>query len=437
MNQEHYEIVTKALSYIVQNRKEQPSIAEMAKVVNLSEVHFSKIFTEWAGITPKKFLQSITLSALKKKITESANILELTYSEGLSAPSRVYDLFVNIEAVTPHEYKTSGQGIEIEFGYSDCPFGMCFLAQTSRGICALEFFQTKEEKKIITENFFDKWKNASIQENQDVIAKAIYEIFYERKKQKSALLFGTPFQIKVWQALINIPFATVSSYSQIAKIIGAPSSSRAVASAIAKNNIGYLIPCHRVIQNMGSHGGYRWSSDRKLAILGWEHTRKALQPLQFRKAKHSDFSYFQKLCEESQISSTDFLQEEFLVAEQEEELVGFIRECIFGDIHEIASLYILPKWRNNGYGKQLVKEIIKKSSAEVLFCDCYKDSYANRGLETLYKCLGFHQMKNPPKAVIAKLQKAFSKIQGYEVEESELFETFAFFYYDRVCLYGI
>lgn len=269
----NYERIKSSMEYIVANANKQPKIEDIAKHVHLSEFHFQRIFKEWAGVSPKKFLQFITLNELKKNIESSSNLAELSETVGLSSPSRIYDLFVNIESITPNEYKTKGKGIEISYGVHNTPFGECLIANTSRGICALEFIN--KDASLAIQLFKDKWLNASIQENTVTTAPLINSIFGNDNKTVKALFYGTQFQIKVWEALIKIPYGRLTSYSSIAQLIGKPKASRAVGSAIGKNNLAILIPCHRVIQQLGGLGGYKWGEERKLSIIGYEKSTLA------------------------------------------------------------------------------------------------------------------------------------------------------------------
>lgn len=264
----NYERIKSSMEYIVANANKQPKIEDIAKHVHLSEFHFQRIFKEWAGVSPKKFLQFITLNELKKNIESSSNLAELSETVGLSSPSRIYDLFVNIESITPNEYKTKGKGIDSSYGIHNTTFGACLIANTSRGICTLEFID--KDASLAIQLFKEKWLNASIQEDTATTAPLINSIFGNDKKTVKALFYGTQFQIKVWEALIKIPYGKLTSYSSIAQLIGKPKASRAVGSAIGKNNLAILIPCHRVIQQLGGLGGYKWGEERKLSIIGYE-----------------------------------------------------------------------------------------------------------------------------------------------------------------------
>ncbi len=259
------------MEFIVANFTKQPGINEIANHVNLSEFHFQRLFQDWAGVSPKKFLQFVTLNELKKKLNEANNISELSEMVGLSSQSRVYDLFVNIESVTPNEYKTKGAGITIDYGIHVTPFGLCLIANTLRGICSLEFIDNNEDYAV--QQLKLKWQNASIKENPQETYPLIKSIFNCKNNPIKVLLYGTRFQIKVWEALLKIPFGKLTTYSTIANKIGRPKASRAVGNAIGQNNIAYLIPCHRVIRNLGIIGGYKWGAGRKLSIIGYEQVK--------------------------------------------------------------------------------------------------------------------------------------------------------------------
>ncbi len=268
----NYDRIKKALEFIAANFESQPGMEEIASHIHLSEFHFQRLFKEWVGISPKKFLQFITLKSLKEKILDFKNLQELSESSGLSSQSRVYDLFVNIEATTPNEYKTKGRGMEIRYGIHETPFGKCLIANTDRGICALEFIDNNELEQIHA--LKKKWNNATLIHDQGSTSNNVLEIFRSEHQNKIKLLLsGTPFQLKVWEALIKIPYGSCSSYSTIAEAIGHPNSSRAVANAIGQNNIAYLIPCHRVIRKLGGFGGYKWGEARKLSMLGYEQAK--------------------------------------------------------------------------------------------------------------------------------------------------------------------
>jgi len=268
----NYNRIEKAIQYIAQNYKLQPSLKDMAKHVNVSEFHFQRIFTEWAGISPKKFLQFLTIEELKKELTKSKNLIDAANNVGLSAQSRVYDLFVDIEAVTPNEYKTRGKGISIDYGVHNTPFGSCLIAVTERGICSINFIEDDSDNSL--DGLLQEWENATIRNNQKR-TKEYSEIIFDTstKKNLKLLVRGTKFQVKVWEALLKIPFGSVTNYQTIANIIRNPGAVRAVSSAIGNNPVAYVIPCHRVIRREGLVGQYHWGAARKAVIIGWEKSK--------------------------------------------------------------------------------------------------------------------------------------------------------------------
>jgi AraC family transcriptional regulator, regulatory protein of adaptative response / methylated-DNA-[protein]-cysteine methyltransferase len=274
MDQEtyNYEKIARAIEYITENVKSQPTLFEVADEVNTSQFHFQRLFSEWAGVSPKKFLQYITADYLKGKIKESSNLVELAESAGLSSQSRVYDLFTGIEAVTPQEFKSSGKGLQINYGFHQTPFGECFIAVTERGICAMAFVdQSTRDLQLIL--LAKKWHFAAIRHSPDIAGDYIHRIFQPNLKtldKLPLLVQGTNFQLKVWEALLTIPSGALTTYQQIAESIGNPKAVRAVGTAVGDNPIAYLIPCHRVIRKEGILGEYRWGSTRKKALVGWE-----------------------------------------------------------------------------------------------------------------------------------------------------------------------
>ncbi|MDX1942616.1 MAG: methylated-DNA--[protein]-cysteine S-methyltransferase [Saprospiraceae bacterium] len=271
----NYQRIEQAISYLSEHFTEQPNLDDVATQVHLSPYHFQRMFTEWAGISPKKFLQYLTTDFLKNKIAETPNIIEAANLAGLSSQSRVYDLFVTLEAVTPQEFKSGGERLRIDYGYHDTPFGECFVAATERGICGLEFVNDDTKAQYL-QAFQQKWRNAEILYNPDATIDFTRHLFsnsVQEQKRFHLLVNGTKFQVKVWEALLRVPFGAVTTYGQIAGSIGQPGASRAVGSAVGDNPIAYLIPCHRVIRKEGKLGEYHWGSTRKKAIVGWEMAR--------------------------------------------------------------------------------------------------------------------------------------------------------------------
>jgi len=274
---EHYERVEQAIQYIEDNVHRQPELDEIATAIGLSEYHFQRLFTRWAGISPKRFIQFLTKEHAKELLARSENLLDTTHQVGLSSLGRLHDLFVNTEAVTPGEYKSHGDGLTIHYGLHPTPFGKCLIAITERGICHLGFVQTREGDAI--DNLVADWKQARMVEDYNATAPLIARIFpdheigsaFDKVAQPLKLhLRGTNFQIKVWEALLKIPAGTVTTYEHIAAQIGNPKALRAVGTAVGHNPIAVLIPCHRVIRKSGDFGNYRYGVARKKALLARE-----------------------------------------------------------------------------------------------------------------------------------------------------------------------
>jgi AraC family transcriptional regulator of adaptative response/methylated-DNA-[protein]-cysteine methyltransferase len=271
----NYQRIQQAIDYLAEHVQQQPDLDAVAAQVHLSPFHFQRLFTEWAGVSPKKFLQYLTLDFLKQKINAGANVAALAEEAGLSSPSRVHDLFVGIEGVTPAAFRQAGKGLLIRYGYHNTPFGMCFAGATERGICGLSFV---EEDRVRDEfaSFSQKWAFAELIHDPQFTQPYVHRIFAPEKQafnQLSVLVQGTPFQLQVWEALLRIPLGAVSTYEQIGRAIGKPTAARAVGTAVGDNPVGYLIPCHRVIRKAGQLGEYRWGSGRKKAMIGWEMAR--------------------------------------------------------------------------------------------------------------------------------------------------------------------
>ncbi len=270
-SREDYRIVERAIRYLERNAQRQPELKEVAASVGLSEFHFQRLFTRWAGISPKRFLQFVTKEHAKDLLDRSTNLLDTTVQVGLSSLGRLHDLFVTTEAVTPGEYKSRGAGLTIRYGLHPTPFGQCLLGLTDRGICHLGFVQTTEGAAV--DELASSWAQAELIEDTRSTAPLVQPIFDLGQRAGKPLhlyLRGTNFQLKVWEALLGVQLGTVTTYSQIADQIGAPRAARAVGSAVGANPIPVLIPCHRVIRAIGEFGNYRYGAARKLALLGWE-----------------------------------------------------------------------------------------------------------------------------------------------------------------------
>ena len=267
-----YRRIEKAILFIEENFQTQPSLKEIADHVALSEFHFNRLFSKWAGTSPQRFMRFLTKEFAKEKLVESSNLLEATLESGLSSSSRLHDLFVTFEAMTPAEFKSKGAGLTIHYGIHETPFGDCLIAITERGITDFRFIENEDKSLIIKELQQDFEKSKLIFDN-NFTKPFVEQIFYETHNSNeplTLLMRGTNFQIKVWEALLKIPFGQMVSYETIANAIGQPTAQRAVGTAIGSNRLGYIIPCHRVLQKVGGIGGYRWGVTRKKAILGWE-----------------------------------------------------------------------------------------------------------------------------------------------------------------------
>lgn len=270
---EDYLRIEKAIHYLDRRFPAQPDLEEVARSVNLSPFHFQRLFKRWAGISPKRFLQFLMLDYAKHALARSGNVLDAAYAAGLSSPSRLHDLFVSVEAVTPGEFKKRGAGLRISYGFHPTPFGECLLAATDRGICAM-YFITSTREQVLNE-VRSRWPEADFVEDPKTTGQYFSQIFPARQ-QKGKLplhLRGTNFQIKVWQALLEIPPGAVVPYEELAAHVGNPKASRAVGSAVGQNPIAFVIPCHRVIRKVGAIGGYHGGPDRKRAMLAWEAAR--------------------------------------------------------------------------------------------------------------------------------------------------------------------
>ncbi len=265
-----FERIEKAILYIKENFQQQPELDEVAKQVYLSPFHFQRLFKEWAGVSPKKFLQYISIEHAKALLHKNASLADVSFETGLSGTSRLHDLFINIEGMTPGEYKNGGESLLINYSYAETPFGDIVIASTQKGICHIAF-TTGNDNAI--EQLRSLFPNAAFSQKTDIQQQHALQVFtgdWNNIHKIKLHLKATPFQLKVWEALLKIPFGNISTYSSIAQSIQTPNASRAVGTAIAGNPVAYLIPCHRVIRSTGVIGEYHWGSARKTAIIGWE-----------------------------------------------------------------------------------------------------------------------------------------------------------------------
>ena len=269
---EDYLRIEQAILYLENHYKDQPELEEVAANIGLSEYHFQRLFSRWAGVSPKRFLQFLTKEGAKDLLDRSENLLDTTHQVGLSSLGRLHDLFVTAEAVSPGEYKSRGEGVTIRYGIHPTPFGKCLIATTERGICHLSFVQTSEGDAI--DQLVADWKQATMIEDHRSTIPLIEPIFdlryHHRGKPLNVHLRGTNFQLKVWEALLQIPAGEVTTYAGLASRIGNPGATRAVGTAVGHNPIAVLIPCHRVIRKVGEFGNYRYGALRKKALLARE-----------------------------------------------------------------------------------------------------------------------------------------------------------------------
>ena len=268
----HYSKVAEAINYINTNFKDQPTLDEVAGHVHLSPYHFQRLFREWAGTTPKKFLQYITSRYTKRllRAAEERTLFDAAHQAGLSGTSRLHDLFISIEGMTPAEYKNGGRNLEIQFDFRESPFGKLMIASTQKGICRMTFAEDEEEA---LNSLMEEFPNADFHRETNTHGIGALTIFRDDWSDLSRIklhLKGSEFQLKVWEMLLKIPVGDLSTYGSIADKMGSPKASRAVGSAVGKNPVAYLIPCHRVIRSTGEIGNYMWGETRKTAMIGWE-----------------------------------------------------------------------------------------------------------------------------------------------------------------------
>lgn len=274
-NTRHYQIVERALLYLQSHRESQPSLAAVAAHCAMSEYHFQRIFKQWAGVSPKRFLQCLTREQCLARLMEGGSLHDVSIEAGLSGSSRLHDLLVTLDAVTPGEIKSGGEQLSIHWSEQETPFGKCFIAATDRGIHRLEFIAPDQPEAPLN-SLREQWPNAELTRNDTTLSELKGTIFTRADATLppiSLWIKGSPFQFKVWEALLKVPPGQLCTYRQLATTIGAPNASRAVGNAVANNPIALLIPCHRVIRGMGVIGQYRWGEIRKQALLGWEASR--------------------------------------------------------------------------------------------------------------------------------------------------------------------
>ncbi len=272
MRIQEYQRIERAIDYIAGNRIDQPDLAEMAKAAGMSPSHFSRVFKRWSGLSPKQFLQVTTLLDAKKRLSSSDSILGASHAVGLSGPSRLHDLFVTIDGLTPGEFTREPMPGRIRFGTASTPFGSCVIGATEHGVCYLSF---EDDPPGAARTGVEKiWPGVELRHDPEYIGKLGRQIFATQDHEKPGLhLRGTNFQVKVWQALLAVPEGQTVSYGELGRSVGKSHAARAVGQAVGRNPIAWLIPCHRVLRASGALGGYRWGASRKRAMLAWEEAR--------------------------------------------------------------------------------------------------------------------------------------------------------------------
>ena len=269
-----YKRIAEAIDYIRRHFKQQPSLEEVAEQVHLSPFHFQRLFSDWAGVSPKKFLQFLSVQHAKELLADpQTKLSDAAFDTGLSGTSRLHDLFISIEGMTPGEFRNGGENLSINYSYAETPFGNVLVASTSKGICYMAF---AEDEKIALQELRHQFPNARLQQMLDIAQQNALYIFTQDWKELSTIklhLKGTAFQLKVWETLLKIPLGGLTTYGKIAAQLNAPGASRAVGTAVGDNPVAFLIPCHRVIQSSGAIGQYHWGSNRKAAMIGWESAR--------------------------------------------------------------------------------------------------------------------------------------------------------------------
>lgn len=271
----NYEKIASAIAYLESNAQLQPELETIAAAMHTSPFHFQRLFTEWAGVSPKKFLQYLTVEHAKQLLSQKKyTVFDAAYETGLSGTGRLHDLFVSIEGMTPGEFRNGGENLRIQYSLQQCRFGKYLVAATAKGICHLSFFEEADASAV--KGLQEYWPNADLVPGMDLHQEKILAFFNKNVHDAGNIrlhLKGTPFQLKVWQALLHIPMGDLSTYGAIAAHIQQPAAARAVGTAIGSNPAGYIIPCHRVIRSIGETGGYRWGSIRKKAMLAWEASK--------------------------------------------------------------------------------------------------------------------------------------------------------------------
>ena len=270
-----YRRIERVITHIDRNHERQPDLGELARVAGLSVFHFSREFRRWAGLSPTRYLRTLSLSAAKRELDGRGSVLTAAWAAGLSGGGRLHDLFVQFDAVTPGEYKAAGAGLQLEYGYADSPFGRIIAATSDRGLAYLAFADGSDVQGLA--ELERRWPRAVLARNDAATTRLARQVFSDRGGRIVLAPVGTNFQVKVWQALLELGSHGPTSYGEIAAAIGSPGASRAVGQAVGANPVAWLIPCHRVLRRDGGLGGYHWGVERKRAMLAWEHAAQQLR----------------------------------------------------------------------------------------------------------------------------------------------------------------
>ncbi len=274
-----YDLVRRAILFLTETRVEQPSLERLAAHLDLSPSHCQKLFKRWCGLSPKEFVQAITIDHARQLLAGSASVLDAAHEVGLSGAGRLHDLFVSHEAMTPGDYKRRGEGLDLSYGFHPSPFGLALLVATPRGVAGLAFVNEDagQTRRQALDDMLRRWPKARAAENAERTAPFVARIFdparWRREVPIRVVMIGTDFEVRVWQALLEIPMGRAVSYADIARRLGQPTASRAVGAAVGRNPISFVVPCHRVLRGDGSLGGYHWGLTRKRALIGWETGR--------------------------------------------------------------------------------------------------------------------------------------------------------------------
>lgn len=270
---ENYECIAVTTKYLIEHRQEPPSMEKLAEVSGVSPLHLQQVFAEWVGVDPKQFLEYLTVDALKREMISTRHFVKSTVKVGVSSSAFGDERKIKVEPISPDHYKSGGKGLSMEYGFTDSTFGRCFVAATPRGVCNLQFVE-EDEERILAEHL-KEWSMADHKRKDAMAASVVRNICSDHPQPLKLHLKGTPFQLKVWEALLTIPSGCIVSYSGLAQLVHCDKAVRAVASAVARNPVGWIIPCHRVVRNEGVVGQYHWKSERKACMIGWERAQRA------------------------------------------------------------------------------------------------------------------------------------------------------------------